>query len=205
VITAACRALVESRPDAVLLGGDFVNFSCQSMDEIAADLRSLAETAPCYAVLGNHDRVTGPDQIQRRLEQLGIEVLINRNARLRSPFDAFWVCGLDDHSHGQPDPEAAFSGADGPRIVLMHSPSSLLDIGDRRFDVALCGHTHGGQLALPGGRPIFLPGGPLSRRFARGRFELPRNGTLIVSVGVGCALLPFRINADPEIVLCRLV
>ena len=64
---------------------------------------------------------------------------------------------------------AALSGADGIRVVLMHAPSGLLDLGAKHFDLALCGDTHGGQLALPGGVPIVVPHGRLSRRYSRGR------------------------------------
>jgi hypothetical protein len=71
--------------------------------------------------------------------------------------------GLDLRSgrslHGCPDPDSAFKVADGVRIVLMHSLSGLLDIGSRPFDLALCGHTHGGQVAMHGGIPIYVPGG----------------------------------------------
>jgi predicted MPP superfamily phosphohydrolase len=84
----------------------------------------------------------------------------------------------------------------------MHSPSGLLDLADRRFDLALCGHTHGGQMALPGGTPIVTSGGSLSRKYSRGRYDLASGGKLIVSVGLGCSLLPLRTFADPEIVVC---
>jgi predicted MPP superfamily phosphohydrolase len=84
----------------------------------------------------------------------------------------------------------------------MHSPSSLLDIGTQLFDLALCGHTHGGQIALPGGIPIVVPGGALCRRYSRGRFELPGGRTLLVSTGVGLTGLPVRLFADPEILVC---
>jgi predicted MPP superfamily phosphohydrolase len=86
----------------------------------------------------------------------------------------------------------------------MHAPSGLLDLGEERFDLALCGHTHGGQIALSDGTPIIVPHGRLSRRYARGRFDFQDGRTLVVSVGLGCVLLPLRLFADPEIVLCTL-
>ncbi len=87
----------------------------------------------------------------------------------------------------------------------MHAPSGLLDLGQERFNLALCGHTHGGQIALPGGAPILVPWGPLSRRYARGRFELSDGATLIVSVGIGCVVVPVRLFTHPEVVVCTLV
>jgi predicted MPP superfamily phosphohydrolase len=204
VVSAACAAIDAAKPDLVLLGGDFVNFSAEEVHGILPELTGLAGRYRCFAVLGNHDWLADAGYIAQQLERSGITVLTNRNARLPPPFDSVWVCGLDDHWCGRPDAARAFEGAEGYRIVLMHAPSGILDIGEHRFDLALCGHTHGGQIALPGGRPILLPNGALSRRYHRGRYELPGGRTLVVSVGVGCALVPFRIHADPEIVVCTI-
>jgi predicted MPP superfamily phosphohydrolase len=157
-----------------------------------------------FAVLGNHDWTSDPSVITQDLQRAGIEVLTNRNVRLPSPFEHVWICGLDDHCFGMPDAQGAFSGADGFRIVLMHAPSGLLDIGDHRFELAFCGHTHGGQVALPGGWPVIVPKGALSRRYARGLYRLPNERTLVVSVGLGCATIPLRTYSDPEIILCTL-
>jgi uncharacterized protein len=205
VLLAACSALRTAAPDILLLGGDFVGFDATEIDWLAPLLGSIPAPLGRFAVLGNHDRWTDAEYIARKLEAVDIQVLTNRNVRLPAPADRVWICGLDDDCHGQPDGPAALAGADGIRIVLMHSPSGLLDLGSERFDLALCGHTHGGQIALPGGTAILLPRGPLSRRYARGRFELGRGRTLIVSVGLGCSGLPLRIFASPEILMCDLV
>ena len=129
-------------------------------------------------------------------------MLTNRNVRLPEPFEHVSLCGLDDYTDGEPDGEAAFSGAGPVRIVLMHGPSNLLDIGDREFAVALCGHTHGGQIALPSGRPIKVALGPLSRRYSAGRFDLDQGRVLLVSRGIGCSTIPIRFNAPPAVLMC---
>jgi uncharacterized protein len=204
VLRSACAALRAEDPDILLLGGDFVNFTPREIDLLLPELASIPARLGRFAVLGNHDWLADPSYITDRLQHAGIEVLTNRNVRLPPPFEHVWICGLDDHWCGRPDGRGAFAGADGFRIVLMHAPSGLLDIGDHRFDLAFCGHTHGGQIALPGGRPLVLPNGALSRRYARGRFQLTSERTLVVSVGVGCALLPLRVHADPEVIACTL-
>ena len=186
VLRQACEALRAAQPDVLLLGGDFVTFLPAEIDWLAPELGAITAPHGRYAVLGNHDWWADTPYIVERLESAGIQVLTNRNVRLDSPFDDIWICGLDDHWCGEPDAEAALSGAVGSRVVLMHSPSALLDLDGARFDLALCGHTHGGQLALPGGIPIVVPHGPLSRRYGRGRFALEDGRTLIVSVGLGC-------------------
>jgi hypothetical protein len=71
--------------------------------------------------------------------------------------------------------------------------------------VAFAGHTHGGQVALPNGTPVLTAGGPLSRTYSRGRFEVAGTGPLIVSRGIGCSNLPVRINSDPELIICTLL
>jgi predicted MPP superfamily phosphohydrolase len=202
VLTAACRALAAGQPDLILLGGDFVSLEARDIDQLVPELKALQAPLGCYAVLGNHDYWASAGHIEARLRDAGFGLLTNRNIRLPPPFDSVWLCGLDDHWQGRPDPGAAFERADGIRIVLMHSPSGLLDLEAYPFDLALCGHTHGGQIAFPSGRPVLLPHGPLSRRYARGRFMV-RGGTLIVTIGVGCSVLPVRVFAPPEVVICE--
>ncbi len=204
VLRAACATLRATAADLLLLGGDFVTGRPTEMDWLARELGGIPAPFGRFAVLGNHDHWSDADYVIERLESAGIRVLMNANVRLAPPFDGVWICGLDDHWSGRPDAAAAVSGAVGVRVMLMHAPSGLLDLGAEHFDLALCGHTHGGQLALPGGIPIVVPQGPLSRRYVRGRFSIGNGSTLIVSVGLGCVVLPLRTFADPEIVICTL-
>jgi predicted MPP superfamily phosphohydrolase len=204
VLRSACAHLREAAPDLLLLGGDFVTGRPDELDWLAGELGSIPAPLGRFAVLGNHDRWSGIGPVIARLEASGVRVLVNANAQLPAPYDRIWICGLDDHWSGWPDAAAALSGAEGIRVVLMHAPSGLLDLGGERFELALSGHTHGGQLALPGGRPVVVPQGRLSRRYARGRFPVGEGGTLVVSVGLGCVVLPVRTFADPEILVCTL-
>lgn len=204
VLKAACVQLRAATADVLLLGGDFVTGRASEIDWLARELGDIPAPLGRFAVLGNHDLWSDAGYVAERLEAAGVRVLVNANVRLGAPFDRVWVCGLDDYWSGRPDAAATFRGADGVRVVLMHAPSGLLDLGDERFELALCGHTHGGQVALPGGIPIVVPRGPLSRRYARGRFRIGDGGTLVVSIGLGCVVLPLRIFANPEIVVCTL-
>jgi len=204
VLRAACAELRALAPDVLLLGGDFVTGRPDDLGWLARELSAVPAPLGRFAVLGNHDRWAGVRPVVEQLEAFGIQVLVNANVRLAAPYDDFWICGLDDHTTGWPDAESAVREAEGIRIILMHAPSGLIDLGDRRFDLALCGHTHGGQIALPGGRAVAVPAGLLSRRFSRGRFPVGEHATLIVSVGLGCVVFPIRTFAEPEIVLCTL-
>jgi predicted MPP superfamily phosphohydrolase len=203
ILRRACDALRAVRPDLLLLGGDFVSLDVQQIDWLAPLLGSIDAPMGRFAVLGNHDLWYGAERIVRALEAAGIEMLINKNRRLAPPFQDIWLCGLDEFTMGMPDARSALRGADGARIVLMHAPANLLNLQGERFDVAFCGHTHGGQIAWRGGIPIKGAPGPLSRAYNRGQFRMDHGGTLVVSVGLGCSTVPVRINAAPEIICCR--
>ena len=193
------------RPDLLLLGGDFVAIDPRHGERLIARLGTIPARLGCFAVLGNHDYWSGATGVVRQLEAAGITMLTNRGLRLPPPFDHVSIVGLDDHTSGSPDAEAAFAGAGPVRVVLMHAPSGLLDLGDRDFLVALCGHTHGGQIARADGRPVVVASGALSRQYNAGRFALPGDRTLLVSRGVGCGTLPIRLNAPSSVLLCELI
>jgi predicted MPP superfamily phosphohydrolase len=193
----------QAHPDVVLLGGDYVSSSAHFIEVLAEKLEQLAPRFGTYGVLGNHDWWTDDAHIIRALETTGVKVLVNTNCSLPEPFGAVSICGIDDPWTGNADPVATFAGAGPIRLFLTHSPDGLL-LRPERFDIALAGHTHGGQVALPNGTQILTAGGPLSRRYGRGEFDIAGNGRLIVSLGVGCSNIPVRINSDPELVLLTL-
>ena len=203
VLDSACRAIAAARPDLLLLGGDFVFRRSHDVDVLAARLGCIEAPLGRFAVLGNHDYLGEDQHIVDRLHAAGITVLDNRSCRLAPPHDDLWVCGLDDPIYGNPDASAALADAIGTRIVLMHAPDGLLQLRDTRFELALCGHTHGGQVALPFGVPIVLPTGRLNRRYPHGEFTTD-SGRLLVSRGIGCSGVPVRLFAQPEIHLCEL-
>jgi predicted MPP superfamily phosphohydrolase len=199
LIADACRALADARPDLLLLGGDYVSFHARHVDRLAPLLGAIAAPLGKFAVLGNHDLLGDDAYITSRLAQAGVRMLVNETARLPAPHDDVWVCGLDNTEEGAPDAAPAFAGADGVRIVLMHSPDGLQSVGNRSFAAAFCGHTHGGQFWV-GDRPLVNFSGALSRRYIRGGLiHLDAGGTLLVSRGIGCGNLPLRRGADPEV------
>ncbi len=204
LLRRACQALELAKPDLLLLGGDFVALESAQIGWLAPLLGMIPAPLGRFAVLGNHDVWNGAAQVSSALQAAGIEVLVNRNRRLPPPFENLWICGLDDPLAGAPDGPASLAGAHGGRIVLMHSPAGLLSLDGARFDLALCGHTHGGQIAFATGAPVLAAPGPLCRRYNRGRFQVDTGGVLLVSVGLGCTTLPFRLNSDPEIIVCNL-
>jgi uncharacterized protein len=196
--------LAEIRPHVLLLGGDFVSGKAIYAEALAEHLARCTPPMGKYAVLGNHDLWADEVQLTQLLAAAGVEVLVNRNMSLAAPFDSVSICGIDDPWTGNADATQAFKDAAQIRIFLTHSPDGLLLLNDEKFDVGFAGHTHGGQIALRDGTPLFVAEGPLSRAYSQGKFEIEGNGPLIVGRGIGCSNLPIRINADPELVICVL-
>jgi predicted MPP superfamily phosphohydrolase len=200
-LLAAIRA---EAPDVMLLGGDYVCFDAENVAVLADFFAAARAPLGTYAIIGNHDTWNGRGIIEDALRAGGVDVLVNRSVALPAPFGDVSVCGIDDPWTGAPSASATFAGAGAVRIYLTHSPDGLYRLERQRFDVAFAGHTHGGQIALPDGAPLFHPSGPSSREFCYGRYDLPDNGPLIVSRGVGCSGIPLRLNADPELLICTL-
>lgn len=205
-IALACRTLRQLQPDLLLLGGDFVSLNAHYIESIAEALAHIPAPFGRFAVIGNHDLWAGDALIIQRLTQAGIQVLINQNYQLPSPYNHVWICGLDDPTSGQPDAQAMFEGAAGTRLVVMHSPEGLAHIAPYQFALAVCGHTHGGQICLPNGRAIWMPRGRLNRQYAAGHFQVgpPPYHRLIVSRGIGYGGLPLRLYAPADIIACTI-
>jgi uncharacterized protein len=204
-IAAACQALTAERPDLILLGGDFVSLAPRHAARLRESLSSLTAPLGVFAVLGNHDHWAGSAAICAVLEASGITVLTNRSHRLPPPFDRTLLVGLDDHLSGHPDPTGPDWDPACTTILLIHQPSGLLDTGGHEFDLALAGHTHGGQITLPGRFAPVVPKGALSRRYLAGRYLLDDDRHLLVSVGLGNTGLPIRLGPISEIVVCDVV
>jgi predicted MPP superfamily phosphohydrolase len=198
-------AITEHKPDVILLGGDYVSFHAEDVSAFTNVLSRWQPRLGKYAVLGNHDLWTNDRYVCERLTEAGARVLVNENITLPAPFDRVSICGIDDPWTGTADVARAFAASQPIRIFLTHSPDGLLLLKQERFDVGFAGHTHGGQVTFPNGTPILDAGGPLARKYSRGRFDVEPHGPLIVGLGVGCSNLPIRVNADPELILCTLV
>jgi predicted MPP superfamily phosphohydrolase len=192
-------------PDLVLLGGDFVSLDPRDVTALLPALDGLRARLGVFAVLGNHDLWQGAAAVTRELQHAGIEVLVNEARTLDFGAGRLGLYGMDEPGTGTPRSPGWTTAAADVSIVLMHSPLGLESLRDDVFDVAFCGHTHGGQIALPGGIPIVLPRGAGERRYARGEFQIPhRASRLVVSRGVGMSELPVRLFAPAEVHLCRL-
>lgn len=156
---------------------------------------------PVYGVLGNHDTI----QMVPGLEKLGIRTLLNENERIIHKGEEIYLAGIDDaHFYRVDNIEKAASGiADQAfRILLSHTPEIYRQAAHAGFDLLLSGHTHGGQICLPGSIPITLDS-VLPRRMGSGAWKY-HEMLGYTSVGVGSSVIAVRLNCRPEITLHRL-
>lgn len=199
------RVLAE-RPELVLLPGDFLANRTAFVrplpaERIAAALAPLAEAAPTFAVLGNHDlHEAGGRPIRAALEAAGIAVLENEVVELDLAGRPLQLAGLGCAVSRRADLPAVLAALDPdrPAILLSHVPDAVAYLSDRVL-LTVAGHTHGGQVRLPGLGPLFTMSA-LPRRFARGHHRIGRRHLLVTS-GVGTSLLPIRFGVPPEAVL----
>ncbi|GAB4412514.1 MAG: metallophosphoesterase [Anaerolineae bacterium] len=193
------------QPDLVVFTGDYVLERADSIFELAPALAALNPRFGIFTVLGNHDLWTDAEVVRAGLQQAGLPVLINEGLTLSVGNEPLYLAGLDDGWSGYPDLRAALDKlpAGEPAILLAHEPDLADDAAlDGRVSLQLSGHTHGGQVRLPGmGAPI-LP--RLGKKYDQG---LHRVGDMYVYTtrGVGLIGPPIRFNCPPEITEITLI
>ena len=202
MLEAAARALKNAAPDVLLLGGDYVYLHAEGIHELVPLLADVPAPFGRFAVFGNHDLWSHDPTVRAALEGIGVRMLVNENVALPAPFDFVSICGLDDPWVGSPEAQSTFEGALDVKVLLMHAPEGLMVVGDALFDVAVCGHTHGGHIALPGGVPIVVAG-PMSRQYSQGRYDVGGR-PVIVSRGIGATESALRLFADPDVLVVTL-
>jgi uncharacterized protein len=187
--------LASESPDLIVITGDSVSTSADY-----AGLREVLEKlqAPLgvWLVRGNHEDWWPIDDERNFYQSCGSKFLLNENARI---LEDCWLVGFDDQYGGTPAADRSFLGVpEGVyKIALFHSPMFIEKIAGR-CDLALAGHTHGGQVRLPFWGALWVP--PFSGQYISGWFE--RQGTrMYVNRGIGTSVLDVRILSRPEIAI----
>jgi predicted MPP superfamily phosphohydrolase len=201
------RALIERvravSYDLCVLTGDY---RARTYGPWAATLEWLRQVRlhlkdPVYGVLGNHDTLRMvPD-----MEAMGIRMLLNEWVTIERAGAAIYLAGIDDaHYYRVDNLEKAADDipSEAVSILLSHTPETYRHAAHSDFSLMLCGHTHGGQICLPGGLPLMtdadcprqLVSGPWTYHGLRG----------YTSVGAGSSVVPVRFNCPPEITLHHL-
>lgn len=152
LLAQAINTSNQFQPDLVVLTGDFVTHSPKPIHQLAKWLKNLQSRVGVYAVLGNHDLYfpESKAEIISALTSVGIQVLWNKIAY---PFGSeLALVGLADYWSPDFNPVSVMQQLDRntPRIVLSHNPDSAEALQKWRVDLQLSGHTHGGQIVIPG-------------------------------------------------------
>jgi uncharacterized protein len=202
-LTEAARLVSGVQYDLCVLTGDYRGRTYGEFHSTLREMLRLREvlTGAIYGVLGNHDTIMMvPD-----LERMSIRMLLNEHVVIERDGRQIFLAGIDDAHYYRVDnieKVAAAMPQDTFSILLSHTPETYRKASHAGFDLLLAGHTHGGQICLPGGTPIILQS-VLPRQMGRGPWNY-QGMAGYTSVGIGSCGVPVRFNCPPEITLHRL-
>lgn len=187
------------QPDLVVLTGDYVLETADSIFEVAPVLTGLNGKYGLFATLGNHDWWTDSQVIKQGLQESNISLLDNMGVSLSVGKNQLYLAGIDDCWSGRPDLNAALEGMKGREtaVLLAHEPDFADEFAQNgRIQLQLSGHTHGGQVRIPGiGAPV-LP--PYGQKYDMGLNKV-QEMWVYTTRGIGVIGPAVRFNCSPEI------
>jgi uncharacterized protein len=199
-------------PDLLVLTGDFVSHPLARTHgragalnaEPCADVLTRWKICPMAAVLGNHDHWNDPVIVAGALRDRGIPLLNNDAYPIERQGKRLWIGGVDDPiSHAADLPRAL---RNIPRsevtVLLAHEPDYADYVSGFAVDLQLSGHSHGGQVRLPGLGAIILP--RMAMKYPLGLYRLGKM-QLYTNAGVGVVTPPVRFNCPPEVTYVTLL
>ena len=197
-VARAVALLHAAQPDLIVLGGDYVTFGDRSFVEPVAELLAPLAAAPqgAFAVLGNHD---DDKDMPAALGRHGFEVLKDQRTTISIRNEAVDIAGIRFWTRRTEHVMQVLKGAGPTTVLLAHDPRRLAQAASLDVPLVLSGHTHGGQVLLPGVGALAGREFPVLAGFAR---EL--NTSLFVSRGVGTVYVPVRLNCPPDIAVLTL-
>jgi hypothetical protein len=201
------NALAAARQSAaVVCTGDYVHErgATRQIDAAWPVLSELSAPGGVFSILGNHDHWADTARSLYWLERSGQD-LRHRAVPFEREGQRLWLAGAGDLWEDHVSLGALLSGVppDECRIVLAHNPDTADSAYTAPIDLFLCGHTHGGQVRLPGGYTPVLP--VANKAYTSGLVASPRGTPVFISRGIGWAVYPVRFNCLPEIAVLELV
>ena len=208
---AAAEVVRSGEADLVVNTGDFLQWEPPPEKARRVFERFLPgsghgdDPALAVAILGNHDYFAGEEAVSsltRELRTEGVHVLTNEVMSVRHGSSIVTVAGLARERPGMEEAIEALARAPRPRVVLVHWPDEAVSLPAGSADLVLAGHTHGGQVALPGLR-AFTVRHFCKSQFVEGWYAVSGN-RLYVNRGLGCTGYPVRFRSRPEVTIFRL-
>jgi predicted MPP superfamily phosphohydrolase len=196
-VVEAINLAMSARPDLIVLGGDYVTFGDRDfVGPVAELLGSLQAPHGVFAVLGNHD---DDRDMPAALAAKGFTVLKDQRTLVTIRNEALTLAGIRFWTRRAENIARIVKGAEGTVLLLAHDPRRLAEAASLKVPAVLSGHTHGGQIVLPGV-------GALARRSFPVLSGLGQQGdtSIFVSRGIGTIYVPVRINCPPEVALLTL-
>ncbi len=196
-VARAVAALMSEQPDVIVLGGDYVTWGDRRYVEASAEaLVPLSAPYGVYGILGNHD---DDHDMPAALTARGVQMLRDARTRVTINGHAVDFVGIRFWTRRQSDIASLVRGATGFRVLLAHDPRRLTEAAALGIPLVLAGHTHGGQVVLPGIGAVAAQKFPVIAGIGR---RGPT--TMFVSRGVGTVYVPIRINCPPEVAILTL-
>jgi len=196
-VRQAVELTLSTKPDLIVLGGDYVTYGDRDFVEPVAELLSpLGAPNGVFAILGNHD---DDREMPAALMRKNIVVLKDRRTRVIIRGEALELAGIRFWTRRVVDIARVLKGAQDTVLLLAHDPRRLVEAAALDVPAVLSGHTHGGQIVLPGVGALARARFPILA--GRGRLE---HSSIFVSRGIGTVYVPVRINCPPEVALVTL-
>lgn len=202
-LNSLVNLLIAQKADVLLMGGDYQE-GCEYVEPLFAALSRVKTPMGTYGVMGNNDYERCHDDIVRTMEHYGMRVLEHKVDTLCKDGQQILIAGVRnpfDLARNGVSPSLALSPKDFV-ILLVHTPDYIEDVSIANTDLALAGHTHGGQVRIFGVAPI-LPS-HYGNRFVTGLAYNSAKIPLIVTNGIGTSQMPIRIGAPAEIIMITL-
>lgn len=196
-VTRAVEIALAQKPDLIVLGGDYVSFGDRAFVGPVAELLSpLNAPHGVFAILGNHD---DDRDMSAALSRQHIQVLRDARTRLEINGEGLELAGLRFWTRQPQEIAKILRQARDTVIMLAHDPRRLTEAAALNVPAVLSGHTHGGQVLIPGIGAFYKREFPVLAGIGT-----QENSSLFVSRGIGTVYLPVRINCPPEVALVTL-
>jgi predicted MPP superfamily phosphohydrolase len=187
------------RPDLVLLGGDYIECLGATIRDLAG-IGLLTPKYGVYFVLGNHDYWDDPELVRDMLKSFGAKDLTGKTYAIGEEAKTFTLTGVDDAWLGTPRRQLPLAKSEFPIVLLTHESDILLDLPDEEVDLVFLGHTHGGQVRLPGYGSLTKLPQSTPDWLDRG-LKTWRGMRLLISQGIGESSARVRLFARPQIIV----